>query len=56
MKKPKLDIFLVSAIVGAALLGGCVTHTVTRGDSDAPAHTIYKISKEEAQCAARGSC
>lgn len=36
MKKPKLDIFLVSAIVGAALLGGCVTHTVTRGDSDAP--------------------
>jgi hypothetical protein len=32
----------------AALLGGCVTHTATRGDSDAKAQTIYEVSEEAA--------
>jgi hypothetical protein len=36
------------AIFCAALLGGCVMHTVTHGDSNVAAHTIYKISEEEA--------
>jgi hypothetical protein len=42
------DTCLAIAILCASLLGGCVMHTVTRGDSDVAAHTIYKVSEEEA--------
>ena len=48
MKKARRDTFLAIAILCAALLGGCVMHTETRGDSNVAAHTIYKISEEEA--------
>jgi hypothetical protein len=36
------------AMACAALLGGCVMHTVTRGDSNVAAQTIYTISEDEA--------
>ena len=39
----------VMAILSAALLAGCVTHSTTRGDSDiTAAQTIYQISEKEA--------
>jgi hypothetical protein len=48
MKQARRDTFLAMAILCAAVLGGCVMHTVTRGDSDVASHTIYKISEQEA--------
>jgi hypothetical protein len=48
MKDVRRDIFLGIAILCAALLGGCTMHTVTRGDSNVAAHTIYSIAEEEA--------
>jgi hypothetical protein len=35
-------------VLGAALLGGCMMHTVTRGGSNASDVMIYKIAEEEA--------
>ena len=48
MKRARRDTSLAIAILCAALLGGCVMHTVTRGDSNDAASTIYNISEEEA--------
>jgi hypothetical protein len=47
MKKAGRDTLMI-AILCAALLGGCVTHTVTRGDSNVATNTIYEISEEVA--------
>jgi hypothetical protein len=48
MTRARRGTFLAIAILCAALLDGCVMHSVTRGDSYVAAHTIYKISEEEA--------
>jgi hypothetical protein len=48
MNKWRWDSLQAVAILCAALLGGCVMHSVTRGDSNAASHTIYLISEEEA--------
>lgn len=48
MREARRDTFLAIAILCAALLGGCVMHTVTSGDSNVAAHTIYQISEEVA--------
>jgi hypothetical protein len=48
MENARRDTVLAIAILCTALLGGCVMHTVTRGDSDVAAHTIYRVSEEEA--------
>ena len=48
MKTVRLDTPFAIASLCAALLGGCVMHTVTRGDADVGAHTIYRISEEDA--------
>jgi hypothetical protein len=39
------DAFLGSAILCAALLGGCVMHTVTRGDSNAVAVVVTNFQE-----------
>lgn len=48
MNTSRWDSLRAVAILCAALLGGCVMHSVTRGDSNAASHTIYLISEEEA--------
>ena len=48
MENARRDTFSVMAILCVALLGGCIMHTVTRGDPDVAAHTIYKVSEEKA--------
>jgi hypothetical protein len=48
MKRARRDTLLAITVLCAGLLGGCVMHTVTRGDSNVAGHTIYKISEDEA--------
>ena len=39
---------VLGLVISAALFGGCVTHSVTRGDPNAATHTIYQVSEDEA--------
>jgi hypothetical protein len=48
MRTVRRDTFLTIAILCAALLGGCVMHTVTSGDFTVATRTIYKISEKVA--------
>ena len=48
MRKTRSNSFLAIAAVCAVFTSGCVTHTVTRGDSNGAAGTIYEISEEAA--------
>lgn len=48
MRRSRWGSLQAAAIFCAALLGGCVMHSVTREDSSAAGHAIYRISEEEA--------